>query len=263
MLQSVSIFVLKSVYQWPCRMSPDGTLSRFCRPLGPDPTSESDQLTPPSPRMSCRGGGRRHTRKLEVHKTFGHINKWVLLEICLKSCTLTSQRYSRPSVSQLSTQTWQQNTQLEVPFGCNVNDWRQKCLYYIIYNIRIYSYNATLHIVCGQANRLQWARPAFKLSVKGWIQWCLSTTVWDKLRWNSSCGVKTTPQAAAATERIASIKSPNSSSGWSDVKTRQTEACGLSDDAVSLYNCKSLINCTVDVNYMANKHRWPSFPFHV
>lgn len=109
------------------------------------------------------------------------------------------------------------------------------------------------------ANLLQCTRPARRLWVKGWIQWCLSTTVWDRLRWNSSCELKGTPWAFA-TESSSSNRSLNSSSGWSDVVRRQERKhIRRSRGTMGQDVCWWSVNqCQVCWSYMASKHRWPS-----
>lgn len=133
---------------------------------------------------------------------------------------------------------------------------------------------------CKGVNRLQWAKPALRLCVKGWIQWCLSTTVWDKLRWNSSCGVKTTPWALSA-ESSSSRSSLNSSSAWSEVRRQRykRDRCQLVNQQDcydksgqgnqmmlwKLYEWEMLINYIWSVQYaissinMKNKHFWVDF----
>lgn len=116
------------------------------------------------------------------------------------------------------------------------------------------------------ANLLQFSRPFLRLCVKGWIQWCLSTTVCDRLKWNSSCGLKSTPWAFDI-EISSCSSSKNSSSGWSEVKGRckntaisyQHLSCTQSLNHVWLQ--QNLWNTTVFTLIKTLEKRWKQLPY--
>lgn len=103
-------------------------------------------------------------------------------------------------------------------------------------------------------NLLQFSRPFLRLCVKGWIQWCLSTTVCDTLRWNSSCGFKTTAWLLAIASSSSS-SSTNSSSGWSDGDGEVQKHSNFLLVLILQSGDRGWANGR---SYMADKRRWPS-----